>query len=151
MRDREQFRAAKLLSVLAPQTLLVMLVVGAVLFLAVPLPHLPPPTRAASSHPPLSPTSRSPGRIGTPLLQLRLVHKVNPRYPAKAQGAGVKGVVILEARIDKSGTIANLKVHSGHPLLDDAAMDAVRYWRYEPVFFNEEPIEVITTIAVSLP
>jgi TonB family protein len=148
MRDREQFRSANLFSVLAPQTLLMALVVGAVSFLVVPLPlpyvpylsHLPPPTPASSSQ-----------RIGTALLQLRLVHKVIPRYPAKAKEAGVKGVVILEARIDKRGTIANLKVHSGHSLLTGAAMEAVRYWRYEPSFLNEEPMDVIATIALSFP
>jgi protein TonB len=58
-------------------------------------------------------------------------------------------VVILSATISKEGTIQNLTVVRGHPLLDQAAVDAVKQWRYKPQLLNNQPIEVITTITVN--
>ena len=69
-----------------------------------------------------------------------------PRWPRAAR---VQGVVLLNATISKEGTIKDLKVISGHPLLNQAAMEAVRQWRYKPQMLNGQPIEVITTITVN--
>jgi len=55
----------------------------------------------------------------------------------------------LEAVISKDGAIDNLRVISGHPLLTQAAIDAVRQWRYKPTLLNGEPVEVVTTITVN--
>ncbi len=78
----------------------------------------------------------------------RLLHKVPPDYPKKARKAHVQGVVQLHAIIAKDGTIRDLEVISGDPLLTDAAMKAVRQWRYAPTLLNGEPVEVSTTIDV---
>ena len=57
--------------------------------------------------------------------------------------------VVLEAEISKEGTIDNLKVITGHPLLIQAAIDAVKQWRYKPTMLNNEPVPVVTTITVN--
>ena len=61
----------------------------------------------------------------------------------------MQGTVILEATISKEGTIEDLKVISGHPLLTGAAIDAVKQWRYKPTLLNGEAVEVTTTITVN--
>ncbi|HWR35841.1 MAG TPA: energy transducer TonB [Clostridia bacterium] len=82
------------------------------------------------------------------LLQGNLVRRIEPAYPAKARLARVQGPVLLAAVIDADGNIANLKVISGHPFLAEAALDAVRQWRYRPYVLNGVPIEVETQITV---
>jgi periplasmic protein TonB len=71
-----------------------------------------------------------------------------PQYPAIAKAAHIQGIVVLQATISKSGSIQNLRVISGPPMLQQAAMDAVRSWRYKPYLLNGEPVEVETTINV---
>jgi protein TonB len=74
---------------------------------------------------------------------------VQPNYPALARQAHVQGTVELRAIISKAGTIENLVVVHGHPMLAPAAIDAVRQWRYRPYLLNNEPIEVETEITVN--
>jgi protein TonB len=88
-------------------------------------------------------------RIGGDVAQANLISSPKPQYPALARAARVQGVVLLNATISKEGTIKDLKVISGHPLLNEAAMEAVRQWRYKPQMLNQQPIEVITTITVN--
>jgi len=78
-----------------------------------------------------------------------LLHKVQPAYPALARSARVQGAVVLQAVISKQGTIENLVVLAGHPLLVPAALNAVRQWRYQPYILNAEPVEVETQITVN--
>jgi len=78
-----------------------------------------------------------------------LVHKVQPVYPPIAIQARIQGAVLLRAVISKNGTIENLAVESGHPMLVKAAIEAVRQWRYRPYFLNNEPIEIETEITVN--
>lgn len=78
-----------------------------------------------------------------------LVTKVTPPYPSMAKMARVQGSVILQAVISKNGSIENLRVVSGHPMLVQAALDAVRQWRYRPYLLNGEPVEVETQITVN--
>jgi periplasmic protein TonB len=78
-----------------------------------------------------------------------LVHKVLPTYPALARNARIEGTVVLQAMISKLGTIENLRLVSGHPLLAPAAIDAVRQWRYRPYILNNEAVEVETQITVN--
>ena len=77
-----------------------------------------------------------------------LLQKTVPVYPAIAKAARVSGTVILQATISKTGTIENLKVISGPAMLQGAATDAVRSWRYWPYLLNGEPVEVETTVNV---
>jgi protein TonB len=76
------------------------------------------------------------------------IHDVQPTYPQMARIAHIQGDVILQAVISKTGSIENLHAISGHPILIQAAMDAVRQWKYKPYILNTEPVEVETTIKV---
>jgi protein TonB len=78
-----------------------------------------------------------------------LVYGPKPPYPAIARTARVQGAVVLHAIISKTGTIENLQVVSGHPMLTQSAMEAVRQWKYKPYYLNGEPVEVDTTITVN--
>jgi periplasmic protein TonB len=78
-----------------------------------------------------------------------LIYKVIPRYPALARQMRLEGNVVLSATISKSGTIANLHVVSGSPMLQQAALDAVSTWRYRPYLLNGQPVDVETTINVN--
>ena len=76
------------------------------------------------------------------------VNQVIPVYPQIAKIAGVSGTVQLLGTISKDGTIRNLQVISGNPLLVPAAVDAVRQWIYRPTLLSGEPVEVIAPIEV---
>jgi protein TonB len=78
-----------------------------------------------------------------------LVHKITPVYPKIAIIAHQQGTVLLHAIIGRDGTIQNLQVISGPPLLIQAALDAVQRWRYRPYLLNNEPVEVETQITVN--
>lgn len=88
-------------------------------------------------------------RVSQGVTQGMVLHKVNPTYPPLARTARVQGSVILAAVIGKDGTIQNLHVISGHPLLTQAALDAVKQWRYRPYILNGEPVEVDTQVTVN--
>ncbi len=81
--------------------------------------------------------------------EANLLHRVQPVYPPIARQARVQGTVELRAIIGKTGTIENLVVVSGHPMLAAAAIEAVRQWRYRPYLLNDHPIEVETEITVN--
>ncbi len=78
-----------------------------------------------------------------------LIYRVQPNYPPLARAARVQGAVELRAIISKTGTIENLVVVRGHPMLAAAALEAVRQWRYRPYRLNNEPIEVETDVTVN--
>jgi periplasmic protein TonB len=83
------------------------------------------------------------------LSEANLLHRVQPVYPPIAREAHVQGTVELRAIISKTGTIENLVVVRGHPMLAGAAIEAVRQWRYRPYLLNNEPVEVETNITVN--
>src|SRR5437773_1030567 len=88
-------------------------------------------------------------RVSAGVTQGMLVRKVTPTYPPLARTARVQGTVLLAAIIGKDGTVQNLHVISGHPLLTQAAIDAVKQWRYKPYILNGEPVEVDTQMTVN--
>jgi len=92
---------------------------------------------------------RGPAKISTGVAEGLLISKVIPVYPALARLAGIQGQVVLQAVIGKDGTIQNLHVLRGHPLLVESAMDAVKKWRYRPYLLNSGPVEVETQITVN--
>ena len=77
------------------------------------------------------------------------ISDVRPVYPAFAQAAKVEGMVILEAVINERGVVERLKVLRSVPLLDAAAIEAVRKWRYTPTLLNGTPVSVLMTITVN--
>src|SRR5580658_7258790 len=78
-----------------------------------------------------------------------LVRRVAPVYPALARQARIQGQVLLRAQISKDGSIENLQLISGHPMLAPAAIDAVKQWKYRPYLLNGEPVEVDTEVQVN--
>jgi periplasmic protein TonB len=78
-----------------------------------------------------------------------LVRKVPPSYPPLARQARIQGTVVLQATISKEGSIENLQLISGHPMLAPAAIEAVKQWKYKPYLLNGEPVEVETQVQVN--
>jgi protein TonB len=78
-----------------------------------------------------------------------ILSRPEPAYPAIAKQARIQGTVILSATISRAGTIENLTVVSGPAMLAQAAMDAVRNWRYRPYLLNGQPVEVQTLVNVT--
>ncbi len=78
-----------------------------------------------------------------------LIRRIQPSYPPLAKQARISGSVILQAEISKDGSIQNLHVISGHPMLVPSALEAVKQWKYKPYILNGEPVEVETTITVN--
>jgi protein TonB len=79
----------------------------------------------------------------------KLIRQVRPTYPPLAKQARVQGTVELSAVIAKDGTVQQLHVMLGHPLLVQAALQAVEQWVYAPTLINGEPMLVLTTIDVN--
>jgi periplasmic protein TonB len=88
-------------------------------------------------------------RAGDLLQTAKLIKKPAPKYPPAAREAYIQGIVKFRAVIGKDGTIQNLTPVSGHPLLVQAALDAVKQWLYQPTLLNGEPVEVLTEIDVN--
>jgi protein TonB len=88
-------------------------------------------------------------RVSQGVSQGLLIHQIKPTYPPLARQARIQGSVVLQAVIAKDGTIQNLHLVSGHPMLAPAAIEAVKQWRYKPYFLNGEPVEVETQITVN--
>jgi protein TonB len=86
--------------------------------------------------------------ISSGVMQGMLLMKTSPVYPPIARAARVQGTVVLQAKISKTGSIEDLHVVSGPTMLQQAAQDAVRQWRYKPYLLNGEPVEVETTVNV---
>jgi protein TonB len=111
---------------------------------AAPPPPPPPPVKE-------KPKDTAPQRIrvGGNVQQAKLIRQPKPVYPPLAKQARIQGVVRLNAIISKDGTIKDLSVIGGHPLLVPAAMEAVKQWVYAPTLLNGEPVEVVTQIDVN--
>jgi periplasmic protein TonB len=88
-------------------------------------------------------------RVSSGVSQGLLIKRVQPNYPPLARQARIQGTVILQAEIRKEGTIQNLQLISGHPMLAPAAIEAVKQWRYKPYLLNGEPVAVDTQVVVN--
>src|SRR5579883_2413389 len=88
-------------------------------------------------------------RVSLGVSQGLLIKKVQPAYPPLARQARIQGTVLLQAEISKDGTIENLRLISGHPMLAPAAIEAVKQWRYKPYMLNGEPVAVETQVQVN--
>lgn len=113
---------------------------------AVPSAAPPPPPPPKVVEKPVTPQRI---RVGGNVQAANLVRKVTPVYPPLAKQARIQGTVRFTAIIGKDGTIQNLQLVTGHPLLVAAAQEAVRQWVYKPTLLNGEPVEVVTQIDVN--
>jgi periplasmic protein TonB len=105
----------------------------------------PPP----GQHPTPKTETPAPMRVSAGVQLAKLVKKVIPAYPPLARSTRTSGVVHLIGIIARDGTIRNLQLISGHPLLTRAAIEAVQQWVYQPTLLNGEPVEVIAPIDVN--
>ena len=78
-----------------------------------------------------------------------LEKKVDPQYPPDAKAQHIQGVVLLQVKIDKEGSVYDVQLISGHPQLAPAAIDAVKQWKYKPYLLNGYPVDVETQITVN--
>jgi len=99
--------------------------------------------------PPPPPPPPEPVRVGGNISPPTKIRDVPPVYPPVAQQARVQGVVILEAVIGPTGGVTDVKVLRSVPLLDEAAITAVRQWQYTPTLLNGVPVPVIMTVTVN--
>ncbi|HXG33087.1 MAG TPA: energy transducer TonB [Bryobacteraceae bacterium] len=113
---------------------------------SVPVAAPPPPPKVEEAPKPAAPQRI---RVGGNVQQAKLIRQVKPVYPPLARQARIQGTVRLTAIIARDGTIQELQVVSGHPLLVPAALEAVKQWVYQPTLLNGEPVEVITQIDVN--
>ncbi len=103
----------------------------------------------AAPPPPPPPKQTQRIKLGGQVVAAKLLAQPQPVYPPLARQARIQGNVVLHAIIDKDGRVGELQVISGHPLLVQSALEAVKNWRYQPTQLNGEPVEVDTTITVS--
>jgi TonB family protein len=119
---------------------LFLVLAGAVASSSFPLAPAAPPEEEKA------PAAAEKGKVKEP----RLVHKVNPAYPPEAKKERLEGLVHIDIRLAKDGSVAEAKATDGHPTLAEAALAAVRQWRYEPVLGpDKKPVEVKLTITVN--
>ncbi len=107
-----------------------------------------PPAIPTILEPPRRPERKPPTIVGGDVQQSKLLVKVTPEYPELARRARISGHVVMEIQVDEDGSITDIKVLSGHPLLVDAALKAARQWRYSPTLLNGEPVPVIATVTM---
>ena len=109
------------------------------------------PAPVAVSQPPAPAAANvgTPIRVGGSIQSPRKIHDVTPVYPAAANAAGLEGDIHIEAVITREGNVASARVVQGVPLLNAAALEAVRQWRYMPTTLNGVPTEVSMTVRVS--
>ncbi|HVG69854.1 MAG TPA: energy transducer TonB [Vicinamibacterales bacterium] len=106
---------------------------------------IPPPPP-----PPAPPPPRAPVRVGGQIQAPALVSKVDPVYPEVAVSARIRGVVILEANVDRDGHVVDVKVlRTASRLLDNAAITAVRQWQYKPLVLNGSPEPFVLTVVLT--
>ena len=105
------------------------------------LPEAPPP--------PPPPPPAAPVRVGGNIKTPTKTKDVRPVYPPIAQSARVQGIVIIEATIGADGRVKDAKVLKSIPLLDQAALEAVKQWQFTPTLLNGVPVPVIMTVTVN--
>jgi protein TonB len=92
---------------------------------------------------------KAPVRVGGRVREPKLVYRVDPTYPPLARQTHMQGVVVIDAILDEQGNVVEAKITSGPPLLIQAALDAVRKWKYEPTYLNDQPVQVQLNVTVT--
>jgi protein TonB len=114
---------------------------------------IPPVAALLAPAPPAKPAPPPPRRevvpIGGSVQEAKLIRKVTPEYPSLAKAARAQGTVILEVQVDEEGNVIEVRVLRDLPLLTEAAVRAVRQWKYSPTLLNGEPVRVMSTVTVN--
>ena len=101
---------------------------------------------------PLAPKSagpKAPVRVGGRVREPKLITRVDPTYPPLAMQTHMQGIVIIDAIVDEQGNVVEAKIVSGPPLLIQSALDAVKKWKYEPTYLNDQPVPVRLNVTVT--
>ncbi|MGH9175196.1 MAG: energy transducer TonB, partial [Vicinamibacterales bacterium] len=106
------------------------------------------PTSTAQRVSPDSPLADGAIRVGGGIAAPRKIRDARPVYPPEAQEAGVEGVVVAEIRIDPNGRVAGSRLLRSVAMLDQAALDAIHQWEFEPTLLNGQPTPVAMTVTV---
>jgi len=112
------------------------------------IPNVFQPTNIETPPPPPPKPAKPPMLIST-LDPSRLIYRVEPIYPPLAIASRVQGSVLLQVTVNEMGVVESVEVKSGHTLLVQAAIDAVKQWRYKPTILNGEPVQVKATVTVN--
>jgi protein TonB len=96
-----------------------------------------------------APPPRKVVRVGGAIVAPKLVHRVAPVYPELAAITRLHGVVILEATVDETGRVQTVSILRGQPVLQEAAIEAVKQWRYQPLLLNGEATPFILTVTLN--
>jgi protein TonB len=107
------------------------------------------PTAPAPPPPPPPITAPAPIRVGGDIRPPAKTRDADPVYPSIAQTARVQGVVIIEAIISPAGRVLDARILRSIPMLDAAALDAVRQWEYSPTLLNGVPVPVVMTVTIN--
>jgi TonB family protein len=110
--------------------------------------RLPPGEEAGTTRTAASATASTAMRDGAENSVSRLIHRVEPQYPPEARAQKIQGVVILDVQIGSEGAVHNIAVVDGNPALADAAVQAVRQWRYQPYAMGGQPVEMQTRVRI---
>lgn len=113
-----------------------------------PLTGAPVINQQQAANPEIKAPQGEPIKVGGNVQESRLIRRVEPTYPELAKRARISGRVILVVTVNEEGQVWDIKVVSGHPLLNDAAISAVRQWQYSPTLLNGMPVPVIATVTV---
>ncbi len=105
--------------------------------------HVPGPT------PPRVTTTSHPIPVGQGVTEPKKIRDVKPVYPPIAQTAQISGIVVAEIVVDTNGNVRDAKVLRGAPMLNDAALEAIRQWQYTPTLLNGVPVELVMTVTVN--
>jgi TonB family protein len=106
------------------------------------------PKEEAGTSAQVAPPQRDPIKVGGNVQESKLIHRVEPIYPEQALKARVSGTVILLITVNEAGFVSDVQVTSGHPMLNEAAITAVKQWQYSPTRLNGEPVPVIANVTV---
>lgn len=98
--------------------------------------------------PPAAVPQRAPLKVNGDVQESKLIRRVEPIYPKLAMRARVQGKVILAVKVDEEGIVSDVTVVSGHPMLNEAAVTAVKQWKYSPTLLNGVPVPVLATVTV---
>ena len=107
------------------------------------------PAAPAATVPGKGTDAKAPAKSGGQIQQAQLIYRKDAEYPKIAKQTGARGVVTLKAMIGKDGLIKSVKVVSGHPMLTNAAVEAVKQWRYRPTLLNGQPVETETEVLIN--
>jgi protein TonB len=99
-------------------------------------------------NPETSTAEKPQAQVGAEVMEKLLVHRVEPAYPAEARKANLHGIIALNIVVGRDGSVVSMRALNGPEVLAQAAMDALRWWKFEPYRVNGEPTIVETTLAV---